>query len=691
MTQIFKVAAYALNQQPGDWTGNEKRIISAVIDAKKNGIQLAVLPELCISGYSLEDAVFRREVQERALSSLMRIAPFARNVAVIVGLPYRHDAIYNCAAFLAEGEVQGLYAKQNLANDGIHYEQRQYKAWPVGEVSFVNLPNHKSPVPLGDILFSYGSVRIGIEICEDSWVINRPAANTGAAGIDILATINASHFALGKADTRRKLATDASQKFQTTVVAAYNLGNEAGGVIFDGGNLIASCGQLLTENARLTFDDISAISCEIDLEPSRLLRHSAHQHVCNSAHAVSFEAPNRKPLVVFLKPAISENLTGGSENLTGTTAIVAHHTQPALWSSRDNQDFHEYLRACCLGMFDYLRRSRSFGYTLSLSGGADSSTVCTLVHDFLQLAAHEKSFSGLKKILSYIPGVDSVQTVRELCGLLLHCVYQKTENSSEKTLNSARSLAEEVGARFSVLEIDEAVKTAREQAESYLGRKFTWEKDSLTLQNIQARVRGLNAWTLANGANHLLVPPSNMSETAVGYFTQGGDDSGGGPNPLGGARKSFLLRYLLWREHLDYVPLAPLGSLKLVNSMSPTAELMPTAAGQTDEGELGPYIVRDFMQQRFIRDQKSAVEVLEDAILEFSADYSAEQLGAWLESFIRLFARNQWKRERLAVSFHIDDHNLNPRSWLRWPILYAGQEAELSALREACGKNSLKN
>ncbi|MDD2942406.1 MAG: hypothetical protein PHC51_05490, partial [bacterium] len=58
----------------------------------------------------------------------------------------------------------------------------------------------------------------------------------------------------------------------------------------------------------------------------------------------------------------------------------------------------------------------------------------------------------------------------------------------------------------------------------------------------------------------------------------------------------------------------------------------------------------------------------------------------WLENFIRLFARNQWKRERLAVSFHIDDHNLNPRSWLRWPILYAGQEAELLALREELQK-----
>ena len=54
---------------------------------------------------------------------------------------------------------------------------------------------------------------------------------------------------------------------------------------------------------------------------------------------------------------------------------------------------------------------------------------------------------------------------------------------------------------------------------------------------------------------------------------------------------------------------------------------------------------------------------------------------AWLERFFLLFARNQWKRERYAPSFHVDDANLDPKTWCRFPILSGGFERELTALR----------
>ena len=68
--------------------------------------------------------------------------------------------------------------------------------------------------------------------------------------------------------------------------------------------------------------------------------------------------------------------------------------------------------------------------------------------------------------------------------------------------------------------------------------------------------------------------------------------------------------------------------------------------------------------------------------------YSPAQLGGWVERFFRLFARNQWKRERYAPSFHVDDLNLDPKTWFRFPILSGGFERELRALRQEVEKGA---
>ena len=54
----------------------------------------------------------------------------------------------------------------------------------------------------------------------------------------------------------------------------------------------------------------------------------------------------------------------------------------------------------------------------------------------------------------------------------------------------------------------------------------------------------------------------------------------------------------------------------------------------------------------------------------------------WVERFFKLWSRNQWKRERYAPSFHLDDHNLDPRTWCRFPILSGGFEKELAEMRD---------
>jgi NAD+ synthase (glutamine-hydrolysing) len=68
--------------------------------------------------------------------------------------------------------------------------------------------------------------------------------------------------------------------------------------------------------------------------------------------------------------------------------------------------------------------------------------------------------------------------------------------------------------------------------------------------------------------------------------------------------------------------------------------------------------------------------------------YSPPQMAVWVERFFRLWCRNQWKRERYAPCFHLDDENLDPKTWCRFPILSGGYERELAELRQAAGKLS---
>src|SRR5690606_4226212 len=123
-------------------------------------------------------------------------------------------------------------------------------------------------------------------------------------------------------------------------------------------------------------------------------------------------------------------------------------------------------------------------------------------------------------------GMAACTTISEICRLLITTLYQGTRNSSEDTLNSARTLAEDCGARFYRIDIDELVNTYTGLIEEQIDRKLSWDTDDIPLQNIQARVRAPGVWLLANLQNHLLLTTSNRSEAAVGYCTMDGDTAG---------------------------------------------------------------------------------------------------------------------------------------------------------------------
>jgi NAD+ synthase (glutamine-hydrolysing) len=221
--------------------------------------------------------------------------------------------------------------------------------------------------------------------------------------------------------------------------------------------------------------------------------------------------------------------------------------------------------------------------------------------------------------------------------------------------------------------IDEEVKGYTAKVEEALERDLTWEKDDLALQNIQARVRAPAIWMLANINNALLLATSNRSEAAVGYATMDGDTAGS-ISPIAGIDKAFVRQFLIWlQQELGYLGLA------YVNNLQPTAELRPASESQTDEKDLMPYEILNMIERLAFYDRLSPQQVLERLTKENVAP--AGKLKEHVHKFYTLWSRNQWKRERYAPSFHLDDYNLDPRSWLRFPILSGGFREELKHLK----------
>jgi NAD+ synthase (glutamine-hydrolysing) len=657
--KLIRVAAAVLNQTPLDWAGNEAHIREAIQDARKQGANILCLPELCITGYGCEDAFHSAGIQGTALEVLERLLPDTKDMLVSLGLPLMfQNALFNVVCMVADGKILGFVAKRFLAGDGIHYEPRWFKPWPQQVRSTVQVLGKSYPI--GDILFELGDVRIGLEICEDAWVAARPGATLALQGVDIILNPSASHFAFGKIRVRERFVLEGSRAFNASYVYSNLLGNESGRAIYDGGAMIASGGALLAKGPRFSYRDVVVTSAVVDVAATRI-----NQARTGSYRPDITNTPHEPVHADFAWPKI--------ERMEKPTA------DSASWEGSPTLKEEEFTRAVTLGLFDYLRKSRSQGFVVSLSGGADSSAVSCLVAQMAQFAVQEIGWEGLRRKLPIVHDIGSVDDVRQLISGLLTCVYQASSNSSSTTRNAARQVAEALGATFHEFNISVLVQEYSKMVEDGLGRKLDWKTDDLALQNIQARVRSPGIWMVANLQNALLLATSNRSEAAVGYATMDGDTSGG-LSPVAGIDKAFLRQWLRWVETAGPDGLGPIPALNVVNEQAPTAELRPQASKQTDEDDLMPYLVLDAIEKSAIRDKQTPVEVFHRMQGEFP-DYGKAQIGLWVERFFRLWCRNQWKRERYAPSFHLDDENLDPKTWCRFPILSGGFEMELQELK----------
>ena len=643
----LKLAAAALNQTPIAWQQNSDNISNAIEQARAQQVDVLCLPELCISGYGCEDAFLSAGILRTSLEILQSLIPATQGIAVAIGLPMAVEGkTYNAVAMVVDGKLLGFVAKQNLAGDGLHYEPRWFTAWEPGQQTVVTVGT--ASVPFGDVMFHLDGVRIGFEICEDAWVADRPAHRLAKRDVGVILNPSASHFAFGKHQVRRELLRAGSSMITGAYVYANLVGNEAGRAIYDGDTMIGQEGKVIASGSRFSYHDVVVTTAVVDVcqaDSGDCVEHDFSFQNHETVHSVSECSVDAWELSEFLKE-------------------------------------EEFARALGLALFDYMRKSHSQGFVLSLSGGADSATVAILIRLMVEFAIVDLGTAPMAERLQHCFSGTQPVTAEQWVHELLWCAYQATRNSGEITRQAARAVAEAIGAQFFELDVDEVVQQYKTLVSGVLERELTWEQDDLALQNIQARGRAPGIWMLANIKRGLLLATSNRSEAAVGYTTMDGDTCGG-ISPIAGIDKAFLRQWLRWMESNGPIGGHAIDALVKVNEQQPTAELRPPSELQTDESDLMPYEVLDLIERLAIRDKLMPIEILEsllqhEATNRLNAD--RQQLIFWIKRFFQLWSRNQWKRERFAPSFHVDDENLDPKTWCRFPILSGGFQRELEAL-----------
>ncbi|MDH5380398.1 MAG: NAD(+) synthase [Cyclobacteriaceae bacterium] len=604
----INVGAASLNLIPLDWKNNERVMKMAIHKAREENVNLLCLPELCITGYGCQDMFFSPWVSEKSINILFSLIDQTDNIYVTFGFPlWWNNKLYNASALAGNGALLGISLKQNLPDDGIYYEPRWFTPWPKGKTDQIVLNGNSYDI--GEVIYEIHGIKVAFEICEDAWRENRPADLLCPKGAQIILNPSASHFEFNKGLVREDLMRRSSKKFNCVFVHANMLGNESGRIIFDGDAIIAQNGSILKSGERLSMGHFSL----------------------TSTHVVIGEVPSETP----------------------TAQLLSKYWQ-----------FH---KSATLALHDYLRKSSSKCFIISLSGGADSACCAVLVAEMINRSLKEL---GKVEFANRINRPELLDIPEEKwVSSLLYCVYQSTKNSSDVTFNAAKTLAEELGATFYSWSVEEEVSGSIKKIENAIDRKLDWSTDDITLQNVQARMRSPFVWVLANLYNGLLITTSNRSEGDVGYATMDGDTSGS-LAPIAGVDKVFVLEWLNWAEKELNIK-----SLKLVNEQSPTAELRPAEMDQSDEADLMPYTVLLFIERKFLKDKLSPSEIKE----KLRNEKNLEETVAvqYIEKFFKLWGRNQWKRERLAPSFHFDDFNIDPKSWMRFPILNSGFKDDL--------------
>ncbi len=322
----MRVALAQLDQTVGDLAGNVERIATAIGDARAAGADVVVLPELATCGYPPEDLLLKPGFVRADRQALEDVAALARDVVVVVGhLDAVDGALANAASVCAGSRVVGTYRKRHLPNYGVFDEPRWFRP---GEGAMQ--------------LFEVAGVRMGVTVCEDSWVADGPVAQQGQRGAELVLNINASPYHRGKVGEREQVLAARAAEAGCPLVYVNLVGGQDE-LVFDGASMVVGTdGEVL---ARAPQFRTALLIVDVDVEARALP--DAAMEVVPVTPAPDGPRPALEPAAV--------------------TAVL------------DPVD--EVYEALVLGTRDYLEKNGFGDVVIGLSGGIDSSLVAAIAVD----------------------------------------------------------------------------------------------------------------------------------------------------------------------------------------------------------------------------------------------------------------------------------------------------------------------
>jgi len=217
----MRLAICQINTTVGDFAGNSARIKEFIAKAKAVKADLAIFPELAITGYPPEDLLLKQKFVKDNLKTFKEISSFAGKISVILGFVDKVGKdIFNAAALIRNGAVvKSIYHKMNLPNYGVFDEKRYFKQ---GEKHFVT---------------TVKGLKIGLNICEDIWLKEGPVKTEALAGAQVIIAINASPFHAGKVIEREKIIQKQAKDNGVYIVYANMVGGQDE-LVFDGYSMV---------------------------------------------------------------------------------------------------------------------------------------------------------------------------------------------------------------------------------------------------------------------------------------------------------------------------------------------------------------------------------------------------------------------------------------------------------------------
>lgn len=244
----MKLAVAQINCTVGDLVGNAAKILACAEQAKLQGAQLLLTPELSLCGYPPEDLLLRDGFYRACAQALAELAGKISGIAVVVGHPHERDGKrYNAASLLQDGVIAATYLKHELPNYSVFDEERYF--------------DHGTE----PCVFEIAGIRFALNICADVWEPEtaRQARNAGA---QVLLVLNASPYAMRKQGSRYRAIRERIAETGMSVIYANTVGGQDE-LIFDGGSFAMDRHGSLTAQCKHFEDTLLMLEIQGDLRP----------------------------------------------------------------------------------------------------------------------------------------------------------------------------------------------------------------------------------------------------------------------------------------------------------------------------------------------------------------------------------------------------------------------------------------